>query len=176
MADNKKLKMPVLMRKIHFWVSLFVIVPMFLVTTTGLVLMVKKDFAWIQPPTQKGIGKTPTISFQSIIDSVQTVPSYEDVDWKAVDRLDVRPGKGVIKVRMKNRQEIQLDAETGRVLHIAERRSDVIEDMHSGAFFGKWVKYGIFLTAEVLFFIQLLTGIYLFVRPLWLKNKRKRAA
>ena len=39
-----------------------------------------------------------------------------------IDRLDVRPGKGMLKVRCKNSWEVQIDANSGKVLQVAYRR------------------------------------------------------
>ncbi len=99
---------------------------------TGIILQLKKDVAWVQPPTAKGQGEVPMLSFPEILEDVAAVPESDVTTWGDVDRLDVRPGKGVVKVRCNNRWEIQLDAETADVLNIAYRRSDVIEAIHDG--------------------------------------------
>lgn len=171
MANSMKL--PQIMRKVHFWVSLIVIIPLFIVTTTGLVLMLKKQLDWVQPPTQKGSGKTPNIAFEEVLTSVQSVDGCETYGWSDIKRIDVRPSKGMMKVQLPDGVELQIDSESGDVLQRAVRRSDLIEDLHTGAYFGNTTKYLFFFVAEILFFIQLITGIYLFVRMLLLKQKKR---
>ncbi len=66
--------------------------------------------------------------------------------WDDVNRLDVRPGRGVVKVWLHNGYEVQVDLGTGAVLQTAYRRSDLIESIHDGSFFaGDWTKLGLFL-------------------------------
>ena len=164
----------ILIRKIHFWVSLVVILPLFLVTTTGLTLMLKKQLSWVQATEIRGTKKVPSLSFNNLLQALSKEEHSTIQEWSDIARIDVRPSKGIAKVITHSpRQEIQVDMATGTVLKITHRNSDLIEDLHTGDFFGPWVKFGIFFTAEVLFFIQLLTGIYLFFLPFFKKRKRK---
>jgi hypothetical protein len=63
------------------------------------------------------------------------------------------------------------------VLHTAYRRSDLIESIHDGSFFGgDWTKLGLFLPAGIVLFLMWLTGLWLFWLPFSVKRKRKAAA
>ena len=124
-------------RLLHRWATLVVTLPMLIVLVTGILLQWKKQSAWIQPPTQRGSAAIPTIGFDEILSAARTVEEARIESWDDIDRLDVRPGKGVVKVRSNARWEIQIDAETGAVLQSAYRRSDLIESMHDGSFFHK---------------------------------------
>jgi len=161
-------------RKIHNWATLFVMIPLTIITITGIVLMFKPNHAWIQPPTAKGSGKTPTLFFATMLDTIKAVPGANVSSWEDIDRIDVRPNKGVAKVQLKSNLEIQVDLATGTVLQSAFRRSDIIEKIHTGEQFGEWVKYWIFVPASLIFFVQLITGIILFFRIYILKMKKKR--
>lgn len=165
-----------LMRKIHYWISPFVMIPFFIMTITGVVLMYKKQSSWVQPPTKKGVGKAPEVAFQTILDTLQAHEELKVKGWESVDRIDVRPGKGVSKVRLKNRTEVQIDSKTGSILQIAERRSDLIEDMHTGAFWSDWVKDWIFLPTGYILIILNITGIVLFfvLLPPRIKQLKKK--
>ena len=92
--------------------------------------------------------------------------------WDDIDRLDVRPDKGIVKVRARNRWEIQIDASSGEVCQVSYRRSDLIETIHDGSFFHPLAKLGIFLPAALVLFILWATGIYLFVLPYLSRRKR----
>lgn len=168
------MKSSVLFRKIHYWGAIVVLVPALIVISTGILLQVKKHWAWVQPPEQKGSGKVPSIPFEAILAACQGVPEAEIRTWADIARIDVRPSKGVLKVTAKNDQEIQIDSATGEVLQVAYRRSDWIEAMHDGSWFHEWAKLGLFLPAAVILLILALTGGYLFFLPLWVKWRRRR--
>lgn len=51
-----------------------------------------------------------------------------------LDRMDVRPDKGVIKYSFSNYYTgIQIDAATGQILLIEQRYSDLVEHIHDGS-------------------------------------------
>ncbi len=130
------------LRKIHSWGAIGIAVPLIIVIVSGLMLQVKKQVLWVQPATMRGQGTAPSLSFEAILKIAQTVPEANLSGWKDIDRLDVRPKKGVVKIRAKNRWEIQLDHQTGDVLQVAYRRSDLIEAIHDGSFFHNQAKSG----------------------------------
>lgn len=52
-----------------------------------------------------------------------------------IDRIDIRPEKGIVKFIFKNNYwGIQLDPTNGAPLLIEKRRSDFIEDLHDGLY------------------------------------------
>ena len=116
-----------------------------LVIITGLLLQVKKQVSWVQPPTQRGREKIPVVDWQQILQAAKTFRPANVVDWGDVERLDVQPSKGLIKIQSRNHWEIQIDAATAEVLQSAYRRSDWIEQLHDGSFFSDAVKLWVFL-------------------------------
>jgi len=141
---------------------------------TGIILMLKKEVPWIQPPTKRGTSTQLAVSFDRILEAAKTVPQAEIASWDDVDRLDVRPGKGVVKVRGKNRWEIQIDTQTGEVLQVAVRRSDLIESIHDGSYFHDSVKLWVFLPAGVLLAVLVITGFHLFILPDLARRRRRK--
>ena len=93
--------------------------------------------------------------------------------WEDIDRLDVRPEKGMLKVRSKNRWEIQLDTATGQILQVALRRSDLIESLHDGSFFSNRIKMIVFLPTALVLVVLWGTGVYLFFLPQLAKRKKR---
>jgi uncharacterized iron-regulated membrane protein len=164
----------VFFRKTHRWGAVLVAVPFLVVILTGILLQLKKDVAWVQPPTQKGPSKVPEVSFEKILNATKTVPEAKVSSWDDIDRLDVRPKDGVIKVQCKNRWEVQVDMKTGEVVQVAYRRSDLIEQIHDGSWFADSAKLYVFLPAAVVVFGLWLTGMYLFVLPYAVKWRRKK--
>lgn len=160
----------VLIRKLHKWGSIVAALPLLVIICSGILLQFKKDAAWIQPPTQKGSGGAPSISFDRILGATRSVSEAGIFDWSDIERLDVRPDNGMVKVRGKNRWEVQVDTRTGEVLQSALRRSDLIEDIHVGSFFHDTVKLWIFLPVAVILLCLWATGFYLFLLP-YLRRK-----
>ena len=161
------------LRKIHYWGAIIAAIPVVIVIVTGIMLQVKKQWVWVQPKTMKGVAKEPRLSFAQILQVTQKA-NKGIATWEDVDRLDVRPGKGVVKVRGKNRWEIQIDTQTGEILQVAYRRSDMIESIHDGSFFHDHAKLWLFLPSAIILFVLWITGIYLFFLPIWRRAKKRR--
>jgi uncharacterized iron-regulated membrane protein len=172
------MKLSKLNRDIHRWGSILIAAPVAVIIVTGVILQLKKEYAWIQPPTQQGSGGELSLSFDQILAATRDVPEAEVDSWDDIDRLDVRPGKGMLKVRCKSGWEVQLDVKTGEVLQAAYRRSDLIESIHDGSFFHDGFKLWVFLPAALILAVLWATGVYLFFLPYYAKwkNRRNRAA
>ena len=162
-------------RKTHYWGSIIIILPVLIIIISGILLQLKKDVEWIQPSTKKGqVQNNPTISFDEILNTVKTIDEVNIESWADIDRLDVRIEKGIVKVRGKNRWEVQIDTETKQVLQVAYRRSDLIEQLHDGSWFNEKVKLFIFLPSGIILFILWITGLYMFILPYTIKLRKKK--
>lgn len=161
-------------RKIHRWGAIIIALPFLIVLITGLFLQVKKEFAWIQPPTQEGVSTDLEITFDEILAISSTIDKAGITKWSDIDRLDVRPDKGVVKVRGVNNWEIQIDTKTGDVLQVEFRRSGIIEALHDGSWFHDSAKLWIFLPSGIIVTILWITGIYMFFIPYLQKRKNKK--
>lgn len=169
------MKFNILNRKIHYWLSIAVAVPILIVIVSGLFLQTKKHFEWIQPTEQRGASRTPVISLPEVLEISKSVAEAEIKTWDDINRVDVRPSRGMLKVWAKNNWEIQIDTQTGAILQTAYRRSDIIESIHDGSFFTETVKMWIFLPAGIILLMLWLTGMYLFILPYWVRRRRKKA-
>ena len=160
-------------RKVHYWGALIVSLPVIIIFVSGVMLQLKKDVNWIQPPTQTGSEYNfPSIAFDQILNSAKSAKMAQIKSWSDIDRLDVRLDKGIVKVRSKNRWEVQIDTRTGEVLQEAYRRSDLIESLHDGSWFNNKIKKWIFLPSGIILLVLWLTGIYLVLLP-YIKNWQK---
>ena len=164
----------VLNRKIHYWASFIIAIPLLVMIGTGLLLQLKKQWAWVQPPEKRGTGKAPVIGFHDILESLKRVPDIGVASWSDVNRLDVRPDKGVAKVWLHNGHEVQVDLGNGNVLQTMYRRSDLIESIHDGSFFaGDWTKLGLFLPTGITLLLLWLGGVWMWWVPFIAKRRRK---
>lgn len=160
--------------KIHYWGSAIIIIPFLIVLLSGILLQVKKEFEWIQPKTVKTKYRDLTLSFDDILKSAMSVEKVGIKSWKDIKLLDVRPGKGITKIRTKDSWEIQISNETAEVLAVNYRRSDLIESIHDGSWFHDSAKLAIFLPSAIIMLIMSLTGLYLFLKILPSKLRKKR--
>lgn len=167
-------------RKLHRWGAVAFAIPLILVIITGLLLQVKKQWTWVQPPTQKGSFSDSKkfgdadISMKQILDVARTDQNAEIDSWKKVDRLDVRPSKGMVKVQSKNGYEVQIDLASMEIMQSKYRRSDWIEQLHDGSFFGDWAKLSVFLINGIVLLALWISGAYLWYLPFLAKSKSKK--
>ncbi|MBC8328863.1 MAG: PepSY domain-containing protein [Planctomycetes bacterium] len=169
------MKASILNRKLHRWGAILIALPLLVVICSGILLQFKKQAAWIQPPTARGAGGDPTISFEQVLEAARGAGKGIE-SWEDVDRLDFRPDKGVVKVRGRNRWEVQVDTATGAVVQTAYRRSDLIETIHDGSWFSDGMKLYLFLPSAVVLLALWFTGIYLWWLPHGVRRRKRRAA
>ncbi len=162
-------------RKVHYWASFLAAVPVLVIIGSGILLQTKKHWSWVQPTEHRGTGSVPAVDLEAILSSVKSVREVAVLSWDDVNRVDVRPGRGVAKVWLDSGWEVQVDLGTGRVLHTAYRRSDLIESIHDGSLFGgDWVKLGLFLPAGFVLLVLWCSGLWMWWVPV--ASKRRRAA
>jgi uncharacterized iron-regulated membrane protein len=165
------------MRRTHRWGAIAIALPILLVIGTGILLQVKKQVTWVQPPTQRGQAAYPELTFDAMLEVVRTVPEAQVRTWDDIDRIDVQVRRGMAKVVCRNRWEVQIDTRTGDILQVAYRRSDLIESLHDGSFFGQAAKLGLFLPSGFVLFGLWTTGMYLWALPIIARrNGRRRRA
>ncbi len=163
------------MRKSHRWGAILIALPFLLIIVTGIFLQLKKEWSWVQPATMRGKAKIPTVTMDQILTAVRSVTEAGIQSWDDIDRMDLQPSRGMVKVQGKNRWEIQIDLQTAEVLQTAYRRSDFIESLHDGSWFHDKAKLWVFLPVAGVVLGLWITGIYLFFLPHWVKwGKRKR--
>jgi len=157
-------------RKFHRYTGLLLAVFILISAVTGILLSLKKDVDIIQPPTQKGVSKDLTtwksVAELSTLATTAFYEKYPDQKENEIDRLDVRPSKGIAKVLFKEGNwEVQIDGTSGEVKSIAKRYSDWIESLHDGSIindFFKLISMNV-LGIGVLFLIG--TGVWLWYGP-----------
>lgn len=165
-------------RKLHRLGAIAVALPFLIVICSGLLLQLKKQIPWVQPREQKGAQGATALTLPQILQISASVPQAGISDWSHIERIDVRPSKGILKVIGKNRWELQIELATGAVLQTAYRRSDMVEQLHDGSFFHDKVKLFVFLPSGVIVLGLWITGIYLWLLPYMARreNAERRAA
>lgn len=160
-------------RKLHYWMSIVIALPAGILIGSGLLLQTKKHWAWVQPAEERGSLSLPRISLDSMLASVAAIPALAVDHWDDVNRIDVRPSRGIAKLWLHSGWEAQVDLGTGAVLHRAYRRSDLIESIHDGSFFaGNWTKLALFLPTGVILLFMWGSGTWLFVVPILARRRQ----
>ncbi len=161
-------------RKLHRWGAAACCLPLLLVIVSGLLLQLKKQVPWVQPPTRSAGHSRLVLTWEEILDVARSDPAAGVATWEDIDRMDVRPDIGIVKVQPRNRHELQIDLATGEVLSSTYRRSDFIEQLHDGSFFGEYVKLGIFLPNGVVLLGLWMTGAWLWYLPYKARAAKRR--
>ena len=179
MALNNKIKRLRRYRKYHRWFGLSLAFFLFISATTGILLALKKESDFIQPPTSKGVSKDLSTwkSIEELGDIAKKAfyaahPEYEE---NTIDRMDIRPSKGIVKVLFESGWwEVQVDGTSGEIKSISRRHSDWIEALHDGSIVANWFKL---LTMNYLgwgVLIMIITGIWLWYGPKQIRTIKKR--
>jgi uncharacterized iron-regulated membrane protein len=166
----------VLNRKLHYWGAAAIAIPLLALIVTGLLLQMKKHWAWVQPVEHRGSTKAPVIELSDILKAIRehAHPQVAVQTWDDIKRLDVRPDRGVAKATLQNDYEVQVDLGTGRVMQVAYRRSDWIETIHDGSIFGDWVKLGIVLPSACVLLFLWGSGMWMWIYPVINRRKVRR--
>jgi uncharacterized iron-regulated membrane protein len=164
-------------RRTHAWISMCFAVPLVVVIITGILLQLKKQLPFVQPIERAGVTHEPVATPAQYLEAINRGKLDGAVTWKDVQRVDIRPSKGIAKVILKSDVEYQVDLGSGNVLQRELRMSDFIESLHDGSFFaGDISKLGVFLPAAIGLLVLWVSGIYMFWLPLVVKLRKSRAA
>ncbi|MFK7818230.1 MAG: PepSY domain-containing protein, partial [Planctomycetaceae bacterium] len=107
---------------------------------------------------------------------LQVASSVEEAEvssWEDIDRIDVRPSKGIAKIQCANRWELQVDLSSGELLSSTYRRSDFIESLHDGSFFSDEAKLWVFFPNGLVLLGLWFSGAWLWYIPFAAKRKKK---
>ena len=167
-----------LFRKLHRQTAIVLMLAFFVMATTGILLGWKKNAgSLLLAPTQTGtsanldewltIGQLTEAATAYMRDSIPGDKSAE------VDRIDVRPSKGIVKFTFNDHYTgLQVDGATGRILLVEQRRSDLIEHIHDGTLADRifpnhsgWFKlvYTTIMGLALLLFV--ITGFWIWAGP-----------
>ncbi len=166
-------------RKYHKYFGIALSVFLFISALTGLLLGWKKDVDLLQPPTQTGasadLSRWKPLSELAETARAALYAQYPDQTGNAIDRIDARPGKGIIKVLFeKGWWEVQLDSSSGEVLSVARRHSDWIEALHDGSIISDFFKLIAMNALGLGLLLMVLTGLWLWYGPVKLRRMKRR--
>ena len=150
----------------HLWLGIVTTMLVLLICVTGILLNHKR-----------GLGLMPDVSNRATGAFADALPLAElarraeaavgaGIARAGIDRMDVRPADGLVKVRFDDRAvtEATVDIHSGAVIHVGARSDVFLEKLHSGEIFGE---RGILLSdlAAVGLAILLISGYWLWLYP-----------
>lgn len=163
----------------HRYSGLFLATFLIISALTGILLALKKEVDLIQPPTQKGVSKElstwKSVQELATIATTEFHKAYPDQIGNEVDRIDVRPSKGVAKVLFdKGYWEVQIDGTSGEVKSIAQRHSDWIEALHDGSIISDGFKLVSMNVLGIGLLLMIGTGLWLYYGPKKVREMKRR--
>jgi hypothetical protein len=156
----------------------------FVISITGLLLTWKKNTkGYLLAKSHKGTStelhqwltfdSLHTVALSVLKDSIGDIPP-------TLDRIDARPDKGMVKfVFAEGYWAVQLDAATGKTLHVERRRADFIENLHDGSYLdkvfnmdGQPFKLGYASIMAISLFMLTLSGFWLWYNPKRIRKEK----
>lgn len=160
----------------HLWLGVVATLTLVSISITGVLLNHKRGLGLMpEVPHQTDAPLRASVSLDSLARSALLAAPIAardgwnggmPVDPALIDRMDVRPRNGFVKVRLRDRSntEVTVDLATGRTLHVGARNDVFLEKLHSGEIFGD----GFVLLSDVgaiALIVTLITGYWLWLAP-----------
>lgn len=150
----------------HLWLGIATTGIVLVVCVTGILLNHKRPLGLmpdVPNPSPGALAASLPVA-ELAARAERAVPA--EVAAAGIDRMDLRPGDGFVKVRFDDREvhEVTVDLATGRVLHVGLRNDVFLEKLHSGEIFGG---QGVLLSdlAAVALAVLLISGYWLWLYP-----------
>lgn len=162
----------------HLWFGVLFTVVLTVIAVTGILLNHKRGLG-LMPD----VPHEPSAPFSTSlpIDSLARLALIAAADipglieetggadpLKAIDRMDVRPRNGFVKVRLRDRAstEFTMDLANGNVVHVGKRGDVFLEKLHSGETLGDgWILLSD--AGAIALLITLVSGYWLWLAPKW---------
>lgn len=170
-------------RRIHKVVSVTFVVFLLVIGITAILLAWKKEIRLIPKTLSSKVeNRGDWISLEQMILTGQTFIRDSIGKSDLIDRVDVRPDKGIAKIVFKKHfTEIQIDGFSGEILSVKQRNSDLVEKIHDGSILdfvmdsdseNSKIIYSTLTSLGLIFLC--LTGFYLWYNPRKMKKFKKR--
>ncbi|MFN7672482.1 MAG: PepSY-associated TM helix domain-containing protein [Planctomycetota bacterium] len=163
---------------LHRWVGLAAGLVLLGSACTGLLLLKKKDHAWLQPPVLRGVDGPPEAlrPLAEVYAAVFALGAPELRSEADIARVDFRPQDRVHKVVSRRGDvEVQVCAISLRTSGPAVRRSDWIERLHDGSLFGAAVHDWLMPVAALALAWLAASGYAMWGWPAWQRRRRGKA-
>lgn len=162
---------------IHLWLGVLSTIALIAISITGILLNHKRGLGLMPDVPHEPTGEfTAALPLERLAyAALLAAPPAARGDWKEgdpvdislIDRMDVRPRNGFVKVRLRDKasMEMTVDINTGRVIHTGRRGDVFLEKLHSGEIFGG-IRFVILSDiAAIALVLTLISGYWLWLVP-----------
>jgi hypothetical protein len=162
---------------VHLWLGVLSTIALIAIAITGILLNHKRGLGLMpdvpHEPTGEFTAALPLerLAYAALVAAPQSAKGDwkegDPVDISLIDRMDVRPRNGFVKVRLRDKasMEMTVDITTGQVIHTGRRGDVFLEKLHSGEVFGG-IRFVILSDiAAVALVLTLITGYWLWLVP-----------
>jgi hypothetical protein len=148
----------------HLWVGVATAALVAVVSLTGILLNHKRTLGLMPDPAPRSPGLDGALALAELVAAAEVAAGSAAA--AGVDRMDVRPDEGVVKVRFDDAgvTEVTVALRTGEVVAVGERRDVFLEKLHSGQVFGDaWVLLSDGLAVALVLLLG--TGVWIWLYP-----------
>ena len=150
----------------HLWLGIATTGIVLVICITGVLLNHKRPLGLMPDVPNESPGPLPRARPLAELAARAGAAVPAAVAAAGIDRMDVRPGDGLVKVRFDDREvhEVTVDLASGRVLDVGLRNDVFLEKLHSGEIFGG---QGVLLSdlAAVALAVLVISGVWLWLYP-----------
>jgi hypothetical protein len=162
---------------IHLWLGVLSTVALIAIAITGILLNHKRGLGLMPEVANSPTGEFAAaltlerLAYAALLAAPQAARGdwTEDdaVDISLIDRMDVRPRDGVVKVRLRDKasMEMTVDINSGAVIHTGRRGDAFLERLHTGEAFGGQPFVLLSDFAALALVLTLITGYWLWLVP-----------
>jgi uncharacterized iron-regulated membrane protein len=150
----------------HLWLGVLFTALLLVISITGVLLNHKRGLGLMPEVDHTPSGAFTTALPLAELASRALAAVGVEGGPAAIDRMDVRPRDGLVKVRLRDASstEVTVDIVTGSILHIGPRGDVFLEKVHSGEALGSpWVLLS--TIAAIGLVVLLISGYWLWLVP-----------
>jgi len=142
-------------RRLHRIIALIILLPLIIVSVTGVVLLLRNQFEYLQPSVVKSepVEGSQLLTFESIT---------EEFGKDKIEQIIYRPQKNSMVVRLSDDTEVQIHPQTGDVLKSAKRRTNFLIELHQGSWMGAFGQLGIHVLTGLGLCFLIISGIIIY--------------
>lgn len=162
---------------VHLWLGVLSTIALIAISVTGILLNHKRGLGLMpdveHEPTGQLAAALPVERWaEAALAAAPAVsrPGWnpgDPVDIGLIDRMDVRPRSGYVKVRLRDKasMEMTVDLNSGEVIHTGRRADVFLEQLHTGEIFGGLRFVILSDIAAIALVLTLITGYWLWLVP-----------
>ena len=162
---------------VHLWLGVLSTIALIAISVTGILLNHKRGLGLMPDVPHEPTGEfISAIALERLAAAaLEAAPPESRPGWSPgdpvnvalLDRMDVRPRDGYVKIRLRDKasMEMTVDINSGQVVHTGRRGDVFLEKLHTGEIFGG-IRFVILSDiAAIALVLTLITGYWLWLVP-----------